>query len=64
MVDEVGPVGGHLIGVERSALVFEHVLVVVVELGYGRVQRDGNLVTGDEAGRADALHQRLERLLI
>ncbi len=42
----------------------EHVAAVLVELGHGRVERDRHLVAGHEAGRPDAAHQRLERLLV
>jgi len=67
---EVGPVARELIGVERRALVLEHVGAVPEELARGRVHRDRDVLAGPvgeagefRRGQHHLLHRRGEQVV-
>ena len=63
-VGQVRPVGRELVRRECASLVLQHVAPVRPELAGGGVERDPDLGTRLVPGAADALDQRLERLLV
>ena len=63
-VDQVGVVADHLGRRQRAVLAGQHVGAVLVELGRRRVEGDGHLLAGREAGLLDGLHQQLAGLLV